>query len=214
MTKTATVAALAAALTLAQIPAASAAPQTVSRFSFDSADNVVDGPESGTKVIGAASVSSGVIDFYGNSVVQTDDRDNLDPGTSDFSFTSTFKLTRGSGDWNIMQKGYWGDNQWKMSLDRTSSGLRILCRVAGDKGAVQANSKPGSIVEGRWVEVTCNRIGDTVKVLVNGAALGQGSGAIGRVANGRPYLVGGKEMFKKNRDQFLGLMDDVSVRVG
>jgi len=159
-------------------------------------------------------VSPDSVDFSGRSVIDLGRSTSLDPGTADFTFGAVVRLTRGSGDWNIMQKGYWSDRgQWKLSLDRTSTGLRFSCRVKGSSGSVMAYSPRGVVTPGGpWVRAECHRDRSGVSVLVNGRVVGRASGRTGDVRSSSPYLIGSKGMSARHPDQFLGLMDYVWVK--
>lgn len=160
------------------------------------------------------SLTPDLVDFYGRSVITLDDAAALDPDSGDFAVSVKLRLTRGAGDWNLVQKGYWSDpGQWKLSLDSTPDGLRFSCRYKGDRGAVMAYT-PTRVVrtDGPWVSVVCARHGDLVTVRVNGVVVAEASGAIGRVANSRDVLIGSKGLTATDRDQFLGQLDALWIR--
>lgn len=154
------------------------------------------------------------VDFYGRSVVRVADRAALDPESGDFEFAARVRLTRGAGNWNIMQKGYWSDpGQWKLSLHSTTKGLKLSCRIKGTAGAVHVYSSPGVIsVGGGWVTAGCRRVGDRVSVVVDGREVGAATGRTGTVRSSKEVLVGSKGMTASDPDQFLGLLDDVWVK--
>jgi hypothetical protein len=152
---------------------------------------------------------TGVLDLYGPSVVQIPDRRVLNPGQATFYFAARVRLTRGAGNWNIMQKGYFGDHgQYKVSLVSDTGGLRISCRVKGTAGAVMAVSRYGVIApNGPFTYVGCKRAGAWVFVLVNGSVVGQAYGPTGYVGVPQPVLVGSKGTWVASSDQFLGQID-------
>ena len=158
--------------------------------------------------------SPDVVDFQGRGVIDVGTSASLDPQRDDFSFGAVIRLTRGAGDWNIMQKGYWSDpGQWKLSLDVTPDGLRFSCRVRGSAGAVMAYSPVGVVTAaGPWVRVACRRDATSVSVTVDGEVVGVEQGATGNVESDSPYLIGSKGMNAAEPDQFRGLMDYVWVK--
>ena len=183
------------------------------RFPDGAADTALYGPDPVFKG-SVRGVSPGYVDFSGRSVIDVGRSTSLDPGTSDFTFGAVVRLTRGSGDWNIMQKGYWSDTgQWKLSLERTNSGLRFSCRVKGSSGAVMAYTPAGVVsAPGSWVRAECHRDATGVSVLVNSEVVGRTSGRTGDVRSSSPYLIGSKGLEANDSDQFLGLMDYVWVK--
>lgn len=154
------------------------------------------------------------LDFYGRSVVRVASAASLDPEAGDFEVAVRLRLTRGAGNWNVVQKGFWGDpGQWKLSLHKTSSGLRFSCRVKGTSGAVHAYSVPGVVTAGgAWVTAGCKRVGDRVSVIVDGREVGAAAGPIGTVRSAQDLLIASKGLTASDPDQFLGLVDAVSVR--
>lgn len=172
------------------------------------------GPDGASELLGEVSVrGGGYLDFHGRSVVRTPDRPNLHPGTAPFAFGALINLNRGVGFWNIMQKGYWRDSQFKLSLHPFDSGTRLSCRVSGSEGALKVFSAPDVIAPGGWYSVGCRRYGDTVEVVVNGEVVGRGTGSTGVVSSEKPYLIGSKGMQAEDPDQFLGLLDNAYVSV-
>jgi hypothetical protein len=156
---------------------------------------------------------TGVLDFYGTSVVEIPDRPVLNPGQETFYFAARVRLTRGAGNWNIMQKGYFGDHgQYKVSLVSDAQGLRISCRIKGTAGVVMAFSRPGVIaLNGPFTYVGCKRVGANVLVLVNGSVVGRATGATGYIGVQQPVLVGSKGTWLASADQFLGQVDRAFV---
>ena len=180
------------------------------------------GAEPGHAVYGPDAVLEGavrptspdLVDFAGRGVIDVGTSPALNPGDQDFDFGAVIRLTRGAGDWNVMQKGYWSDRgQWKLSLDTTPTGLRFSCRVKGTAGALMVYSPVGSAdVGGAWVRVECRREAKQLSILVNGEVVGRASGAAGVVANDAPFLIGSKGLDARDPDQFRGLVDEVWVR--
>lgn len=108
-----------------------------------------------------------------------------------------------------MQKGYWGDpGQWKVSLEKDATGLRISCRIKGSDGAVMAYSDYGWVQDdGPLTYVGCRRTGNRVDVMIDGSVRGTAYGPTGYVASSKPMLLGSKGLWIASNDQFYGLMD-------
>ena len=204
------------ALVVAPMSAANAEPELVSELTFSPDNPTFDPYGTGTSIIGAVDVTDqGWLDFNGRSVVETPDRPSLNPGLSDFSFGARIALTRGVGAWNIMQKGAWGDRQWKLSVHPLNGGAQFSCRVSGSAGIVHVFTQ-GAVVgaDGSWHQVVCARVGNEVQVRLDGAVIARGSGVTGAVSSTRKYLVGSKGSGDlADPDQYLGLLDDAFVEV-
>ena len=203
------------AVTVAGPALAAATPSSELHFAPD--NPTYDPYGTGTSLTGDVSVTQqGWLDFFGRSVVQTPDRPNLNPGASDFSFGARIALTRGVGEWNVMQKGSWADQQWKLSTHVAADGAQLSCRVNGSIGAVHVFTTGTPIAtDGSWHSVACTRSGDTVRISVDGSTVAEASGSIGSVSSTKPYLIGSKGAGNlADPDQYLGLLDDAFVSVG
>jgi 3-phytase len=194
---------------------ADAEPQLVSELTFSPDDPSFDPYGSGTSILGDVAVApEGWLDFFGRSVVQTPDRPSLNPGTADFSFGTRLALTRGVGDWNVMQKGFFKDLQWKLSIHARNRAAQLSCRVSGSSGVVHVFTDGAVITDSEWHQAVCARVGDEIQVRLDGAVVARGSGPIGSVTSTRPYLVGSKGIGNlADPDQYLGLIDDTFVVV-
>ena len=207
---------LAAALMVTLGAQASAESVFVSELSFAPQDPTFDPHGTGTSIIGEVDVASqGWLDFRGRSVVETANRASLNPGTADFKFGARIALTRGVGNWNVMQKGSFSDKQWKLSIHAQGGAAQFSCRVSGSAGIVHVYTN-GSVVaaDGSWHQVACARVGSEVQVQLDGVVVASGSGPIGSVTSTKPYLVGSKGAGNlADPDQYLGLLDDAFVQV-
>jgi hypothetical protein len=192
---------------------ASAQPSYASQLTFSPDNPTYDPYGTGTQLLGAVTVTGGGwLDFTGRSVVQTPDRAGLNPGTADFTFGARIALTRGVGDWNVMQKAYFNDQQWKLSTFSAPGGAKLGCRFSGSLGTLHVITSSAVVpTDGTWHDVACVRSGTTVQVMVDGAVVAQGTGPTGSIVSQKPYLVGSKGMTASDPDQFLGLLDDAYV---
>ncbi|KUG57099.1 hypothetical protein AVL62_15000 [Serinicoccus chungangensis] len=151
--------------------------------------------------------------------------DPLAPGTKDFAFGASFNLDRVStgskidnGN-NIMQRGTWGESQYKLQVDDD----RLTCRVSGSRGAVFVRSWV-TVQPGRWYDATCERSGTAVTLTVTEHLAGDktrigtstGRGATGHLSwsnRSTPLSIGGKltasgQVVKGSTDQFNGVVSD------
>lgn len=205
---------VAAVLLSTTVAPAAAEPVFASELAFSPDNPTYDPYGQGTTLWGAVNVTQqGWLDFYGRSVVETPSRANLNPGTSDFTFGARIALTRGVGRRNVMQKGNFGDQQWKLSTTVVSGEAGLSCRFSGSGGAVFVTTNQAVIpTDGSWHEVACSRAGNTVRVLVDGVTVAQGSGPIGSISSTKPYLIGSKGAGNLAApDQYLGLLDNAFV---
>lgn len=196
-------------------PSATADPVLVSELVFHPGSPTYDPYGSGTQLEGEVDVSEGGwLDMRGRSVVTTPHRPSLNPGDADFSFGIRMALTRGVGSWNVMQKGLWSDDQWKLSIHRHSGAAQLSCRIRGSAGTVHVfTDGPVIAPDGTWHDVECARTGDLVELRVDGETSATGRGPTGNVSSSKPYLIGSKGLKANDPDQFLGLLDDARVAV-
>ena len=139
--------------------------------------------------------------------------DDLNPGTTDFTFGATVRLapeetTTGS---NIVQKGRFGTEggQWKLQVD-TADG-RPSCVVRGDQQLVVVRSSV-SIADDRWHQVSCTRDAAGVEIAVDGQVTRE-EGAVGVVSSEADVRIGSSGLAQED-DQFHGALDDVFLRIG
>ncbi len=201
---------------IALVSPARAETALVSELTFSPGAVTFDPYGTGTTIWGdVAATDAGVLDFRGRSVVSTPDRPSLNPGTADFSFGARIALTRGVGAWNVMQKGNWGDRQWKLSVHPVGGAAQFSCRVSGSTGILHVFTT-GAVVaaDGAWHQVVCARIGNQVQVQLDGEIIATGTGPTGSVSSTKNYLVGSKGAGAlADPDQYLGLLDDAFVQV-
>ena len=153
--------------------------------------------------------------------------DPTDPGRDDFSFGAEFVLDShhgvsptDNGD-NLVQRGLFGDDQYKIQLDDA----RPSCRVSGSEGTVTVRASQ-RVDAGDWYRVRCRRTGDEVTMRVvtsldedrevrDYAERGR-TGSLS-LSGGGPFSIGGKvdedgDVLVGDSDQFNGLVDDVVFR--
>jgi hypothetical protein len=152
--------------------------------------------------------------------VPDDPKDDLSPGSGDFTFGADFKLdqqSKGSatdnGD-NLIQRGlYTEPMQFKIEMDSD----KPACRIKGTDGDVIVRGVR-TIDPDTWYRVACSRRGDTVTLKVTDLEAGASwtlsrSGAIGDVSSTTSLLtVGGKTDERgdliPSADQFNGIVDN------
>lgn len=151
--------------------------------------------------------------------------DLLAPGERNFGFGVDVLVDAGSdadGE-NVVQRGLADDTgQYKIELDRG----RFACTVRGDEGRLTARVSDVDVEPGVWYRVSCERVGDAVRLTVDQPAGGPtltaaDEGPLGTVRTadpGTPLSVGGKltpvgEVAAWQPDQLNGVVDNVWLRI-
>lgn len=101
-------------------------------------------------------------------VTNSSSRDDLAPGSVDFTFGADFtldSLSTGSpvdnGN-NLIQRGLYGNSsQYKIDVDAGN----VSCRVKGSTGSVVVQSS-GKVRPGLWYRVRCSRFGQRVQLSI------------------------------------------------
>lgn len=147
-------------------------------------------------------------------MVANDDR--LNPGTGDYAVTIRFRTTKTFG--NILQKGQAGSKggYWKWEIPHGV--LKCVFRgvVNGSFKRKELNS-PSPLNDGHWHMVRCERVGNTVKMTIDGSTTVQSSGVTGSISNNVPLTIGGKSNCDQGHvtcDYFTGDIDWVKIETG
>jgi len=143
---------------------------------------------------------------------------SFNPGTGNFSVRARLSVTAAqvsttSGS-NVIQKGRFGEPQWKLQLD---NGIPS-CRFADVNGRsiVWRGTHPQRITDGAWFDLTCAKTPGRVALTVQrvGAPTATPettSVTLGSITNAAPVTVGSKGMCT-NADQFRGRLDNITFR--
>jgi concanavalin A-like lectin/glucanase superfamily protein len=183
-----------------------AADQGVVRF---------DGPAGGRYAAFPAACATGATSCPRGLLEGADDAD-LNPGTRLFRWAARLQLTKAQlqGSANVMQKGVAGTgSQWKLQIGATQG--RAQCVLAGTGSAtVYIARSAGTVADGLWHKVLCQRSGTVLAVYVDGVARGQATiPATLTVGNTLPLRLGGPN-FNTRSDMFHGYLDDVYAELG
>lgn len=181
------------------------------------------GSTAAVKVVAGAPGHGTALDFPASGYVDlhAGDPAGLSPGDRPFEVqvllaTSAAELDAHGN--NVVQQGLFNQDQWKLQVD----GGKASCRFAdGDvkTGAHAAFVKsPTRIDDGAWWSVTCRKTASTVTLVLQ--RLGSAEvetmtvpSDVGSIESTSPVQVGSKAT-PSNPDQFHGLLDDVTVRIG
>lgn len=218
-----TVVAAAVATVLLSTGAAEAAT-TAALWHMDDPSRMLDSSGSGnngttTAITGVAGSSGKGYHFNGkNSVVNVPDRPSLNPGTATLRITASVRFTvvpsRSVGDYDLVRKGVAGTagGTWKMEIFPPSGNTQgtAYCQFqdANKKTASIRHSR--NLADGAWHTITCVKTGSAISVIVDGAAKSLAV-RLGSISNSKPVTLGAKP---GGGDQYLGDMDEVSIRIG
>jgi Concanavalin A-like lectin/glucanases superfamily len=141
---------------------------------------------------------------------------DLNPGTRVFRWGARLQLTKAQlhGSANVMQKGVAGTgSQWKMQIGATQG--RAQCVASGTGAAtVYIARSAGTVADGLWHRVLCQRSGTVLAVFVDGVVRGQTTvPATLSITNSLPLRLGGPN-FNTRSDMFHGYLDDVYAELG
>ncbi|MBO3742838.1 LamG-like jellyroll fold domain-containing protein [Actinoplanes flavus] len=149
------------------------------------------------------------------ALLEAPDDADLDPGTRNFRWAATVRLTTGqlSGNANIMQKGVAGtDSQWKMQIGKTGRAQCVMVARGSRQSFVARSAHP--VTDGNWHRVVCERVGTTLAASVDGEAGTKTTiPSTVSVENSMPLRIGGPNL-QANGDMYHGQLDDVYVQVG
>ncbi|MDR6316468.1 LamG-like jellyroll fold domain-containing protein [Actinoplanes couchii] len=150
------------------------------------------------------------------ALLETPDRADLDPGTRNFKWAASVRLTAAqlSGNANVMQKGVANtESQWKMQV--TSKTGRVQCVLVA-RGSAQtfAVTSARPVADGSWHRISCERANGTLAVAVDGVVSGRMAvPATVSVENDMPMRVGGPNLAGAG-DMYHGQLDDIFIQLG
>ncbi|MEJ5946296.1 LamG-like jellyroll fold domain-containing protein [Pseudokineococcus basanitobsidens] len=151
----------------------------------------------------------------GRALVELDGSRALNPGAGDFRVSAEVALEpwQTSDGSNVLQKGWnqGGAGQYKLQVDGLAG--RPSCVVVGTGETTSYRVKgSSSVADGEWHELACQRVGDELRLLVDGAVEGRTSLPPDlSVDNDSVVRVGAKGLGGYDVDQFYGRLGRVSV---
>jgi hypothetical protein len=149
------------------------------------------------------------------AVIEVASSIDLIPGVFDFAWGGRVLLTpaQTSEGSNILQKGFanGGGAEWKLQVDGAKGNPSCTLVGRGDSVKHLATSKV-SVADGRWHDITCQRIGEEMTVEVDGVRTGKARVPADLVVSPEGDVrVGGKNV-KDDNDQFFGAVATVFAR--
>jgi hypothetical protein len=216
-------------------PAQAAAPILVARYTFDG--GAVGGRVADTSgrapSLAVRAADQGVVRFEGGHVtfpaacataatvcprglLEAANDADLNPGTRLFRWSARIQLTKAqlAGSSNVLQKGVaTGGSQWKLQIGATQGRAQCVATGVGSPTVYVARSA-GTVADGAWHKVLCQRSGSSLAVYVDGVQRGQTTiPAALAISNGLPLRIGGPN-FNARRDMYHGQLDDVYAELG
>ena len=141
---------------------------------------------------------------------------SLNPGTRMFRWSARVHVlkTQIKGSANIMQKGVAKNgSQWKMQIGATQGRAQCVAVGVGSPTAYLVRSA-GTVADGLWHKILCQRYGNTLSVYVDDVVQGTTTiPATLSITNSLPMRVGGAN-FNAHSDMYHGLLDDVYAELG
>ncbi len=150
------------------------------------------------------------------AILEADDRAELDPGTRNFKWAASVRITKNqlNGNANVMQKGVADtESQWKMQITGRTGRAQCVMVARGTAQTFSAiSARP--VADGQWHRVVCERTNGTLSVSVDGTPGSRVAvPAAVTVDNAMPMRIGGPNL-TKGADMYHGQIDDVYVQLG
>ena len=141
---------------------------------------------------------------------------DLNPGARLFRWSARVHVlkTQVKGSANIVQKGVANTgSQWKMQIGATQGRAQCVVVGVGSPTAYLVRSA-GTVADGLWHKILCQRSGSTLSVYIDGVVKGTTTiPATLSITNTLPMRIGGAN-FNARSDMYHGLLDDVYAELG
>ncbi len=185
--------------------------ETSGSTAFDASGNSNDGAAYNVGTDGSGYLFDG-----SSSLVVVPSSTSLNPGTSAFSFSVTFRtnVPPGTGlDYDLMRKGLTttSGGEYKVEVLQANGKTRALCVIKDSaKKALQIRGTT-DLADGRVHTITCSRTATGLTVVVDGLAPRTKSGTSGSISNTAPLSLGAKAEGGPGADWFNGELFEASV---
>jgi hypothetical protein len=164
--------------------------------------------------VGQPGLSGSAYGFSGKpSYVTVPSSGDFSPGTGNFRFTLAVRFpsvpSASVTDFDLLRRGLSSTTGGSYKLEILRSG-RAFCDYRGSSGEVTVTGTQ-NLANNKWHTITCARVGNSVVLTVDGASVSRG-GSIGSLSNSTTVYIGSKD--SSGNDQYIGLMDSISVTKG
>ena len=139
---------------------------------------------------------------------------SLNPGSGDYSITMRYRTNVSFG--NIIQKGQGGAPGGYWKIENPGGYLTCVFRGVASSGGWNrkevVSSRP--LNDGQYHTITCERVGKTLRLIVDGVLDDTAGNSTGSISNNQPISIGGKtncDNSKISCDYFSGWIDEISI---
>jgi Concanavalin A-like lectin/glucanases superfamily len=219
---------------VSETDAAPPAPVLVARYTFDggAVGGRVADSSGRAPALTVRSADQGVIKFEGGTaafpvvcargatvcprgLLEAPDDADLNPGTRMFRWSARVNVTKAQlvGSSNVLQKGVaTTGSQWKLQIGATNG--RAQCVVGTGSSATYVARSAGTVADGVWHKVLCERSGTSLSVYVDNVQRGTTTIPSNlSISNKLPLRIGGPN-FNTHSDMYHGQLDDVYAELG
>jgi hypothetical protein len=175
---------------------------------LDSSGNGNNGILENGVQVGVAGETGTAYLFSGQSYVDVPNSGSLNPGTAsvDISFWLNTTHLPTSGDYDLVRKGVYPDQEYKTELLQSG---QLACAFTGSAGTVTAIGGP-SLADGAWHHVECVKTDFQVQLSIDGVVVATTSGSAGSIATSDDATLGAHPGY----DYYQGTLDDVTLTYG
>jgi hypothetical protein len=177
---------------------------------YDSSGDGHDGAIHGPVTLGVPGEVNTAYSFVPKSYVIVPNAPDLRPGTA--NVTVSFWLNASSppskGDYDMFVKGDASSSGGQIKLEVQQNG-QASCMFRGALGGKQLQAGP-NVVDGRWHQVICQRIGNQIIETVDGETHSL-TKATGKITVTAPVRLGSHE---NGGDWYRGVLDEVTYSIG
>jgi hypothetical protein len=183
----------------------------------DSSGHGNDGTTTG--ITSVAGSSGKGYHFTGSAVASVPDSSSLDPGTATLRITAHVRFSTvpsaAVGDYDLVRKGLAGTvgGDWKMEIFPPSAGSGLgtaYCKFQDAKHVSAEIRDTRDLADGRWHTIVCTKTAKLIRITVDGVSHSVRA-RLGAIDNRKPVTIGAKP---DGDDQYLGDMDEVTIRIG
>jgi hypothetical protein len=180
---------------------------------FDSSGHGHNGAITGPVTLGVPGELNTAYSFVPKSTVIVPDAPDLEPGTADVTISYWLNSTTlppccSGVDYDMFTKGDHSSKGGQIKIEVQENG-QASCMFRGALGGKQLQAGP-NVVDGRWHQVICQRIGTQIIETVDGSIFST-TKATGAITVTDPIRLGSH---KNGGDWYNGVLDEVTYSIG
>jgi concanavalin A-like lectin/glucanase superfamily protein len=167
-----------------------------------------NGTLNGPVTTGVPGFQGNAYSFSGHSYVDVPTSDSLNPGTANVGISFYMNTTHlpTSGDYDLVRKGVYPQQQYKIELLKTN---QIACSFTGSSGSSNATGG-ANLADGTWHHIECIKTPTTIQLLIDGVLVKTTSVIIGSISTTGDASLGAHPGY----DWYQGMLDEVSIAIG